>query len=64
MEALVRRFQPGEDPSRGPLRDCKTSIFTKFRLQLLPEGVAAGHEGGPAGGTGGQRVQLQQLGAP
>ena len=28
------RFQPREGPSRGFLRDCETSIFTKVHFQL------------------------------
>ena len=28
----MKRFQPGEVPSKGPLHDCK--IFTKVRLKL------------------------------
>ena len=35
MRALVsRRFQQGESPNRGLLRDCETLNFAKVRYQL------------------------------
>ena len=37
MKALVgsRRFQPGEGPSRGLLRDCTTSPISRFAALIL-----------------------------
>ena len=45
-ESSSSRFQPGEGPSRGPLRDCTTSPINRFAALIYTGHVA----GVPAGG--------------
>ena len=40
-ESASRRFQPGEGPSRGLLRDCSTSPINRFAALLLTPATAA-----------------------
>ena len=55
-ESASRRFQPGEGPGRGPLRNCTTSLINRFTALVPREGqvysLVAG-DGALGGGVGG-----------